>query len=234
MSLLDAIFSSRVALAGVEAITRKLINFSAVFTVEDDATNGRTNIGLAALTSAELADHSVTNAKLRQSAARSVIGRANGSAGDVDDITANIDDRILARTGGVLGFVQLAIGMIPNGLITLAKLANDALAIGYVTSAGTAITLASATHRFKTLVCSSNSSIAITVPSQSGGSADDFGEGAVVEIIPTGTGQITVAGDGFTVRSEGGKLKSSGQYTSIFLKKLPGTNEWQATGGLTV
>lgn len=56
-----------------------------------------------------IAANGVSNAMIRQSAAYSVIGRAFGSAGNVADITATADDRILARIGGVLAFWDLAV-----------------------------------------------------------------------------------------------------------------------------
>lgn len=46
----------------------------------------------------------VTNAKLRNSAATSVIGRATGSAGDPDDIAASADGNVLRRAAGGLSF----------------------------------------------------------------------------------------------------------------------------------
>lgn len=57
--------------------------------------------------------HAVTDAKLRVSAATSVIGRFAGTAGDVADITATADNQVLRRTGGVLGF-----GSIPDGALS--------------------------------------------------------------------------------------------------------------------
>jgi hypothetical protein len=46
----------------------------------------------------------VTNSKLRQSAALSVLGRANNSTGAPADIAATEDGQVLCRTGGALGF----------------------------------------------------------------------------------------------------------------------------------
>lgn len=71
-----------------------------------------------------LADNSVTNAKLRDSAALSVIGRATNSAGDPDDIAAGSNDTLLRRVSNALGFGALTAGMIPANLIALAKLAQ--------------------------------------------------------------------------------------------------------------
>lgn len=71
-----------------------------------------------------VANNGITDAKIRQSAGVSVIGRSANSTGNVADIPAGADDRLLARTGGVLGFVQATIGMFADGLLTRAKLAN--------------------------------------------------------------------------------------------------------------
>jgi hypothetical protein len=80
----------------------------------------------ALITTIKILDNNITNAKLRDSAAVSVIGRSANSSGDPADIPASANDRILARVADVLDFVQITIGMIPDGLITLAKLETAA------------------------------------------------------------------------------------------------------------
>lgn len=72
----------------------------------------------------------VTDAKLRNSAAVSVIGRSANSTGDPADIAAAADDRLLARTASSLAFQQLTNGMVPTNTIGLDKLAN--IAVGTV------------------------------------------------------------------------------------------------------
>lgn len=79
-----------------------------------------------AITAGDIAANAITNTLLRDSAGVSVIGRSANTTGDPADITAAADDRVLARTGGALGWVQLTIGMFIDGLITRAKLANGA------------------------------------------------------------------------------------------------------------
>jgi hypothetical protein len=61
----------------------------------------------------ELEDLAVTDVKLRQSQARSVIGRAVGSAGAPADIQASTDGHYLRQAGGVLSFGTIADGDIP-------------------------------------------------------------------------------------------------------------------------
>jgi len=70
----------------------------------------------------------ITNAKLRDSDPLTVIGRASASLGSPSDISATANDRLLARVGDALAFVQMTIGMVPDGLLTFAKLASSALA----------------------------------------------------------------------------------------------------------
>jgi len=70
----------------------------------------------------------VGNAQLRQSAGVSVVGRSANSTGNVADITASADDRLLARTGGALSFTQLTNGMVPTNTIGTGKLAFAATA----------------------------------------------------------------------------------------------------------
>jgi hypothetical protein len=61
---------------------------------------------------------------LATGAARSVKGVAGGAAGDVDDIEAGTDGYVLRRSGTSIGFGQIALGAIPDTLITEGKLAT--------------------------------------------------------------------------------------------------------------
>lgn len=66
----------------------------------------------------------VSNAKIRQSAGVSVVGRSANSTGDVADITAGANDRILRRVSNALDFGQITAGMVPNDVITYAMIQN--------------------------------------------------------------------------------------------------------------
>jgi hypothetical protein len=68
-------------------------------------------------TSVRVKDNGVSNAKLRDSAALSVIGRSTNSIGDPADIVAGSDGHVLRRSGTSLGF----------GQVTTAGLANDSV-----------------------------------------------------------------------------------------------------------
>lgn len=65
-----------------------------------------------------LADDAVTNAKLRNSGALSVIGRASNTAGDPADISSSVDDTFFVRRAGSLLWAVLAAGDIPAEFIT--------------------------------------------------------------------------------------------------------------------
>jgi hypothetical protein len=68
-----------------------------------------------------LDDNSITDPKLRDSAATSVIGRSATTAGDPADIVAGTNS-VLGRLSGVLGFSQLATGQVADAAVTYAKL----------------------------------------------------------------------------------------------------------------
>lgn len=83
-----------------------------------------TNISITAtnIATAEFSDDAVTDAKLRNSAGLSVIGRSANSTGDPADITAASDGQVLRRSGTSIGFgaVDLAsanavTGVLPTG-----------------------------------------------------------------------------------------------------------------------
>jgi hypothetical protein len=71
-------------------------------------------------------NNAVTDAKLRDSAAVSVIGRSANSTGDPADIAAASNDFLLRRTGDALSFGQLTVGMFPDAVVTFAKIQNVA------------------------------------------------------------------------------------------------------------
>lgn len=66
----------------------------------------------------------VTDAKLRDSAALSVVGRSANSTGDPADIAAGTDGFVLRRSGTTLGFGTLAAGAFADGTIALGRLVN--------------------------------------------------------------------------------------------------------------
>lgn len=74
---------------------------------------------------ATIANDAVSNAKLRNSGALSVIGRSANSAGDPADISASAaSDQVLRESGSVLGFGTVATAGIANDAVTYAKIQN--------------------------------------------------------------------------------------------------------------
>lgn len=72
-----------------------------------------------------LADNVVTDAKLRNSAALSVIGRSANSSGDPADIaTSAASDAVLRESGSTVGFGTVATGGIADAAVSNVKLAN--------------------------------------------------------------------------------------------------------------
>jgi hypothetical protein len=57
--------------------------------------------------------------------ALSVVGRSANSTGDVADIAAGANDRLLTRVADALGFTQLTDGMVPTNTVGLSKLINS-------------------------------------------------------------------------------------------------------------
>jgi len=71
-----------------------------------------------------IAVDAVTDTKLRNSVAVSVIGRAANSVGDPADIAAAANDQLLRRVTDALSFGQLTVGMFPDDVVTYAKIQN--------------------------------------------------------------------------------------------------------------
>jgi len=71
-----------------------------------------------------IANNAVSNAKLRDSAALSVIGNSTNASADPADIAAANDGEVLRRSGTSLGFGTIATAGIANDAITYAKIQN--------------------------------------------------------------------------------------------------------------
>jgi len=84
-----------------------------------------TTLGFGTVATAGIANNAVTDAKIRQSAGLTVIGRAANSTGDVADIGAGVDGYVLRRIGTLLGFGPIATAGIDDDQVTNAKLRNS-------------------------------------------------------------------------------------------------------------
>lgn len=92
------------------------------FTLADDAIDGETDI------EAFVVDNSISNAKIRQGVARSVVGVTGNATANVADIQGTADQVLRVNAGGTaLAFGQVATGGIADNAVTTAKIADDAV-----------------------------------------------------------------------------------------------------------
>jgi len=88
-------------------------------TLTDDGVNNETEIVM------DVIDNSISNAKIRQGAARSVIGVTGNAAANVADIQGTADQVLRVNTAGTaLAFGQVATGGILDDAVTYAKIQN--------------------------------------------------------------------------------------------------------------
>lgn len=82
------------------------------------------NLDDSAVTTNKIAANAISDARLRDSIARSVIGRSANSAGDPADIQAASDGQVLRRSGDTIGFGQVATAGIANDAVDDTKVGN--------------------------------------------------------------------------------------------------------------
>jgi hypothetical protein len=76
----------------------------------------------------EIATNAVTNAIIRQSAARSVVGNSTNATANVADISATAStDAVLRESGGAIGFGTVATAGIADSAVATAKIADAAV-----------------------------------------------------------------------------------------------------------
>lgn len=143
---------------------------------------------------ADVKDNSITDGKLRDSAALSVIGRAANSTGDPADIAAGSDDQVLRRSGTAIAFgaVNLAganavTGDLPLSNIAQASAASRLLGRGSAAGAGD----------FQEITLGSGLSMSGTELAASGGGATDLYNASGQNI--TAAGFVDVTGMTFSV-----------------------------------
>lgn len=100
----------------------------ALETIQITAAGGLTGGGdLSEDMNIQVAPNGIDNTMLRNSVATSVVGRSANSTGDPEDIQATVNNRVLARTGDVLGFVEINNNMIPNNTISGSKIVDNSI-----------------------------------------------------------------------------------------------------------
>lgn len=95
------------------------------FTYSDVTNTFTADIVLASIGTTYITDDAVTNAKLRNSAGLSVVGRSANTIGDPADIVGT-DGQVLRVSGTALGFGTIATAGLADASVTNAKLANMA------------------------------------------------------------------------------------------------------------
>lgn len=122
---------------GVDKTKRTAANFVSTATIAasltDDAINDETEIRM------DVVDNSISNAKIRQGVARSVIGVTGNATANVADIQGTTDQVLRVNTAGnALAFGQVATGGIADDAVTYAKLQNvvaNNVVLGNITGA---------------------------------------------------------------------------------------------------
>jgi hypothetical protein len=81
----------------------------------------------------------------------------------------------------------------------------------------------------KLVTCDNGSAIALTIPPSS---SVNYGIGTQINVMQLGAGVVTItAGVGVTLRSQGSKLKTNGQYSVATCVKIA-TDTWVVVGNL--
>jgi hypothetical protein len=125
-----AIALSKLATQAANTVVANATGSTAVPTAVSVGTNtvlGRqgSNIVAAQVATAQVADNAITDAKIRDSAALSVIGRSANTTGDPADISGSASsDAVLRISGTTLGFGTVATAGIANDAVTYAKIQN--------------------------------------------------------------------------------------------------------------
>jgi len=96
-----------------EIIVTGGLEFTGTGGIQRSALSGDVTAAAGSGTTA-IAANAVSNGKFRQSVARSVIGRAGATDGNVADIAAGADDLFLVRRSGTLQFGALTAADLPN------------------------------------------------------------------------------------------------------------------------
>lgn len=97
-------------------------------TIEDNGA-GKARIKALGVGTSHVAANAITDAKIRQGAALTVIGVTGNATANVADIAAGTDGYVLRRSGTALAFGQIATAAIPDEAVTAAKIKSDALSL---------------------------------------------------------------------------------------------------------
>ena len=111
------------------------------------------------------------------------------------------------------------------GTILNAYLSEIQTSVVATSQAGTTYTLA-LSDAGQVVEFSAATAVALTVPTNA---SVAFPVGTIIGILQYGAGQVTISGAGVTFRSAGARLKTTAQYSAVWLRKRA-TNEWVVSG----
>ena len=111
------------------------------------------------------------------------------------------------------------------GTVLNAYLSEIQTSVVATSQAGTTYTLA-LSDAGQVVEFSAATAVALTVPTNA---VIAFPVGTIIGILQYGAGQVTISGAGVTFRSAGARLKTTAQYSAVWLRKRA-TNEWVVSG----
>lgn len=175
-----------------------------------------------------------------------LLGRSTASTGAIEEITIgsglSLSAGTLSATGG--GDVTSSANLTDNALLRGDGGAKGVQTSGVVLSdadelSGAGIKTTTQTGDYTFVLADAGTcveadkatALTFTVPPQ--GSVT-WKANAVIEVVQKGAGQLTIAaGSGVTIRSDGGKLKLSGQWCGAYLRRRA-SDEWVLVGNIAL
>jgi len=148
---------------------------------------------------ADVIDDSISDAKLRNSAGLSVIGRSANSTGDPADIVAANDNEVLRRSGTTIGFGTVATAGIANGAVTEDKRTRSVANISTTSTISSDINLCTA----------GAGGITVTLPAVASGKM------VIIKKVDTGAGTVTVQRGGASTIDGANTIGLYYQYESV-------------------
>jgi len=196
-----------------------------------------TTLGFGTVATGGIADNAVTNAKIRQSAGLSVLGRSANTTGNIADITAVTDGHVLRLSGTTLGFGTVVTAGIADNAITTAKIADSS-------STTTGVTMAKIAQGIGVLGRNSNSNgapaylaptAANTVLRGTGAGVYSWGALVDADIPSLSASKITATAGGIGYGNSSSQLAFTAAGTSgnVLVSGGSGAPSWRAAKGAT-
>ena len=129
----DAVLTANIGDSNVT--TAKLANLNVTTAKIADLNVTTAKIADLNVTTGKIDNNAVDNAKLRDSAGLSVIGRTSSATGDPADIVASIDGQVLRRSGTSVGFGTVGTAGIADAAVTTEKIGSGAVTTEKIGSA---------------------------------------------------------------------------------------------------